>query len=786
MKKKLLFGVLTVIATLFILITCSSKVNAEVDLSKIDYVENSYDGTIRVSAANKYVETIEIPEKINGKLVTKISANGFSECKYLTTVKLPNTITEIDRNAFYGCEALKSINIPNSINSIGDSAFENCKSLQNVSIPASIQEIGAYCFKGCTSLRTAKIQGKMFIQNSAFENCTSLITVTIQDGVYGIEDSAFKNCSSLTTVSLPDSVSVIDESAFYNCVELTNITIPENVTEIYENTFTNCKKLETVRLTGVREIKKIGWIGELHGAFEGCTSLKTVYFSKAISSIESNTFKGIPASQLTIYGYAETPVKYFAQENGYKYVQCTPVSSIKITGSNSVMETNKITLRATVSPTNAFNKGISWESSNETIAKVDKNGIVTALLAGTTTITATAKDGSQTKATYKITVTPYKMPFVDVNKNDWYYNSVLFVYREKIIQGANETQFKPKDKLTRGQLATILWRMENSPKVTTSKNFPDIKKGDYYYDAVRWAASKKIVNGYSTGKFGPNNNVTREQLAIMLCNYANYKGKSVNLVTNLCNYEDANKVNSYSKDALRWAIANKIISGKTNQETNGKKIDPQGNATRAEAAAMLQNYCYYVKNSTQKDVDLMKYYAYPSKESEQNYDIYDEIEFQDNNKFIHRYKDYKNNYISENGTYKLTGTRVTLEYANNKTRYIIISNNNNIFEYDERYEIPVQKNKTYELNNSYRYLAMLTFENNNKFSLAYGVPNSGAIVMLGTYKIEGANITFTVTQEGDEGGIFPVKSFKIKGILTADGKTVYLKVDTEDWRLVLE
>ena len=300
--------------------------------------------------------------------------------------------------------------------------------------------------------------------------------------------------------------------------------------------------------------------------------------------------------------------------------------------------------------------------------------------------------------------------------------------------------------------------------------------------------------------------VSDELLKISPCKFY---GPAPNTIGNLCiaghNYDNQTFFSDIPKLSLNDSIFIYDLTGKkveyliyekfettindtscTNQETNGKKIDPQGNATRAEAAAMLQNYCYYVKNSTQKDVDLMKYYAYPSKESEQNYDIYDEIEFQDNNKFIHRYKDYKNNYISENGTYKLTGTRVTLEYANNKTRYIIISNNNNIFEYDERYEIPVQKNKTYELNNSYRYLAMLTFENNNKFSLAYGVPNSGAISMLGTYKIEGANITFTVTQEGDEGGIFPVKSFKIKGILTADGKTVYLKVDTEDWRLVLE
>lgn len=179
----------------------------------------------------------------------------------------------------------------------------------------------------------------------------------------------------------------------------------------------------------------------------------------------------------------------------------------------------------------------------------------------------------------------------DIKKSDWYYNSVKYVYDRNIIVGATETLFRPNNKLSRGNLVTILWRMEGSPIVNATNKFTDIKASDYYYEAVKWAASKKIVNGYSETKFAPNNNITREQLAVMLNNYAKYKNKNVNKTVDLSKFEDSKRVSSYAIPAVQWAIASKIISGK--QE--GKKIDPQGSASRAEAAAMIQNYCNYIK-----------------------------------------------------------------------------------------------------------------------------------------------------------------------------------------------
>ena len=231
------------------------------------------------------------------------------------------------------------------------------------------------------------------------------------------------------------------------------------------------------------------------------------------------------------------------------------------------------------------NNSAKWTSSNEKVATVDAYGKVTAVGVGDTTITANI--GAET-ISYNLHVL---LPFVDVKKSDWYYSSVEYTYKNGIISGATDTEFRPSAKITRGMIVTILWRMEGSPKVTGVKDFTDVK-GQYYYDAVRWAAKYGVVNGYGDGRFGPNANITREQLATILCNYAKYKKKYTNSTVNTSKYKDWYKVSSYAKPAAQWAIAKGVITGKE----NGTKVDPQGTATRGEAACMIYNYCKKIKN----------------------------------------------------------------------------------------------------------------------------------------------------------------------------------------------
>ena len=183
-----------------------------------------------------------------------------------------------------------------------------------------------------------------------------------------------------------------------------------------------------------------------------------------------------------------------------------------------------------------------------------------------------------------------ELPFADVKKGSWYYNAVQFAYNRKIMSGTSSKNFSPDVKISRGMIVTMLHNMENRPYVSGTSKFKDVQNtNDYYYVAVKWASKNNIVSGYSNGKFGPNDPITREQLAVILNNYCRYKGKYKKTNANLSKFKDSSKVSSYAQWGMKWAVGNKIING-----SNGN-LNPQGTATRAEAAAMLSNYCKTIK-----------------------------------------------------------------------------------------------------------------------------------------------------------------------------------------------
>lgn len=183
-------------------------------------------------------------------------------------------------------------------------------------------------------------------------------------------------------------------------------------------------------------------------------------------------------------------------------------------------------------------------------------------------------------------------PFQDIYKDDWYYSAVKYNYENGMILGTTSTTFAPTKNLTRGMLATILYRMEGTPAVTGTSKFSDVNNNKmYYYSAVTWAADNKIVNGYNNGKFGPDNMITRQDLAVILRNYAIYKGNYTKVTANLTTFKDGNLVSDYAKTAMQWAVGKGVITGNSNTNT----LSPHGKATRAETASMLYKYCTKIK-----------------------------------------------------------------------------------------------------------------------------------------------------------------------------------------------
>lgn len=178
------------------------------------------------------------------------------------------------------------------------------------------------------------------------------------------------------------------------------------------------------------------------------------------------------------------------------------------------------------------------------------------------------------------------LPFGDVKSADWFYNDVKYVYEKGMMAGTAADVFAPNATTTRAMIVTILYRLEGSPAVTGTSAFVDVPAGQWYTDAVNWAAANQIVNGTSATTFAPNDSITREQMAAILYRYAQYKGYDVTKRADLSGYSDNGQVSAYAKDALAWANAAKLINGVTNTT-----LAPQGNATRAQVSAILHRFC---------------------------------------------------------------------------------------------------------------------------------------------------------------------------------------------------
>ena len=178
------------------------------------------------------------------------------------------------------------------------------------------------------------------------------------------------------------------------------------------------------------------------------------------------------------------------------------------------------------------------------------------------------------------------LPFGDVKSADWFYNDVKYVYEKGMMAGTAADVFAPNATTTRAMIVTILYRLEGSPAVTGTSAFVDVPAGQWYTDAVNWAAANQIVKGTSATTFAPNASITREQMAAILYRYAQYKGYDVTKKADLSGYSDNGQVSAYAKDALAWANAAKLINGVTNTT-----LAPQGNATRAQVSAILHRFC---------------------------------------------------------------------------------------------------------------------------------------------------------------------------------------------------
>ena len=182
--------------------------------------------------------------------------------------------------------------------------------------------------------------------------------------------------------------------------------------------------------------------------------------------------------------------------------------------------------------------------------------------------------------------TGFENPFTDVSENDWFYDDVMFVFANDLMVGTGDATFSPEISTSRAMIAVTLWRMEGEPAAKGANPYTDVENGAWYTEAITWANENGIAEGYGNGCFQPETPVTREQVAAFFYRYAAYKGYDITITGSLDRFNDKDNVSEWAKDTMAWAVGYGLIGGKDNN-----MLDPQGEATRAEFAAMLQRFC---------------------------------------------------------------------------------------------------------------------------------------------------------------------------------------------------
>lgn len=378
----------------------------------------------------------------------------------------------------------------------------------------------------------------------------------------------------------------------------------DGVTYVYDTvldsntiTFENPHGFSTFVVTKAAPVAKIGDIGytTLQDAVDKVKDGETIVLlaankeevkvSQAVKftlNTNNNEFTG---SITAASGY-----KLEKKENVYTVIRLadeegtvTQTYAITVEASNGGTVTsnfNKASKNQTITLTAVAEEG--YELKTLTVTDEDGNEIaLTEKGEGKYTFTM---PGSKVTGKATFAAVTEESPFADVKADDWFHDAVMYVYDKGMMNG-DAGMFSPNNNLTRGMIAQVLYNLEGKPEVTESA-FTDVAEDAWYADAVNWAAKQGIVSGYGNGLFGPEDDITREQMALILYKYAEVKGYDITLKGDLTAFTDGEETSDWAKEAVEWAVGAKLISGKGNGQ-----LDPTGTAIRAEVAQILMSFC---------------------------------------------------------------------------------------------------------------------------------------------------------------------------------------------------
>lgn len=458
----------------------------------------------------------------------------------------------------YSGQATGTLVIPDNIYgikvvAIGSFTFSNCSGFTgNLTIPSTIRIIQSYAFSNCSGFTGDLIipNGVKYIESNAFSGCSGFSgKLVIPNGVETIGSWAFSKCSGLTGVlHLPNTVLSIADYAFYECNGFTgDLIIPNSVLTVGKNAFGRCNGFSG-KLVLSNNMKTIN-----SDTFYYCSGLKgNIIIPKQIATVGENAFYMCSGFD----GYLVIP------------------ESVSTIGSNAFYGCSGLMKDIFI---------------KEKTSSIGRNAF--AFYSLTSKVTIHAPEGSYAQSYARTNGHGYVVwKYMDVEPNSWQYKGITYVSGKGMMSGYSETKFGTNNNLTREQFAVVLHNYEKKPNIQYSNVFSDVPDGQWFSQAVIWVYDTNIASGYPNGKFGVNDNITREQFVTMLYGYAKSKGYISNSTEgNLANFTDANKVSPWAYEALVWAVDKGLMSGK-GQGNEPRRIDPQGNTTRAECATMMMQF----------------------------------------------------------------------------------------------------------------------------------------------------------------------------------------------------
>ena len=437
------------------------------------------------------------------------------------------------------------------VTAIGDGAFLNCLYLTGVTIPNSVTSIGRMPFIGCMQLTSIHVDAKNthYCVDSfgALYNKNKTLLIQMPGGYSG-------------HYTIPNSVTSISFGAFACCVNMTGVTIPGSVTSIGDYTFAACMQLTNIKVDA--------------GNSRYCHDSAGALYSK-----DKTVFMQLPGA----YSGTYTIPNGVTSVGSAAFACCINLTGVTIP--NSVTSIGDHAFLTCI--------GLTDVTMGKGVTSVGKD-----IFSGCASLQNIYYTGSQEDLEVDfgdlMPGTVHYNSFPDVKSNAWYYNAVKFAVEKGYFSGNDDGTFAPGKNITRQDFVVVLSRIAgaNLSQYSGKTNFADVPSNAYYAKAIHWATENGIIAGYNASQFGVGDSLTREQLVTILSRYAQKNGVNVNptaaAINKMNTYSDANKINPYMKNAIAWALQNRVINGMTDTT-----IAPQGNATRAQVAAILMNINAY-------------------------------------------------------------------------------------------------------------------------------------------------------------------------------------------------